>query len=120
MIELSSETSRGASNDSNSGRTMLYRPEIDNHGAEISPLCHFSAGSRRTGPRVPKPMFSGESGAVRRDRCHPSDLKHVVELLRCSDGLGVVITVGLHHLCMFYCGFQTPLSDFGRRLVVHI
>ena len=32
---------------------------------------------------------------------NPSDLKHVVELLRCSDGLGVVITVRLHHLCMF-------------------
>ena len=32
---------------------------------------------------------------------NPSDLKHVVELLRCSDGLGVVITLGLHNLCMF-------------------
>ena len=32
---------------------------------------------------------------------NPSDLKHVVELLRCSDGLGVVIAVGLHHLCVF-------------------
>ena len=32
---------------------------------------------------------------------NPSDLKHVVELLRCSDGLGVVIAVRLHHLCVF-------------------
>ena len=50
-------------------------------------------------------MFVSEIGAV---RClfdeivaNPSDLKHVVELLRCSDGLGVVITVGLNHLCVF-------------------
>ena len=34
-----------------------------------------------------------------------SDLKHVVELPRCSDGLGVVIAVGLHHLCVFQVRF---------------
>ena len=57
VIELSSETSRGASNDSNSGRTMLYRSKIDNHGAEISPSCHFSAGSRRTAARAHTHVF---------------------------------------------------------------
>ena len=63
MVESSSETSHSASNDSMYGRAMLYRSEIDDHGAEISPVCHFSAG----GPTVPIPMFSGKSGAVRRD-----------------------------------------------------
>ena len=29
---------------------------------------------------------------------NPSDLKHVMEILRCSDGLGVAITIGFHHL----------------------
>ena len=33
---------------------------------------------------------------------NPSDLKHVLKLMGCSDGLGVVILVGLHHLRMFY------------------
>ena len=32
---------------------------------------------------------------------NPSDLKHVAELLRSSDGLGVVIAVDFHHLCVF-------------------
>ena len=48
---------------------------------------------------------------------NPSDLKHVAELLRCSDGLGVVITVGLHHLCVFYMRFPNPPSGMDRRLV---
>ena len=49
---------------------------------------------------------------------NPSDLKHVVELLRCSDGLGVVITVGLHHLCVFYWRLYKCRSGLSRRLVV--
>ena len=57
VFELSSESSHGASNGSNSGRTMLYRSEIDNNGAEISPLCHFSAGSRRTAARAHTHVF---------------------------------------------------------------
>ena len=51
---------------------------------------------------------------------NPSDLKHVAELLRSSDGLGVVIAVDFHHPCVFKCGFQTPPSGFGRRLVVQL
>ena len=50
----------------------------------------------------------------------PSDLKHVVELLRCSDGLGVVITVGLHHLCVFYWRLYKCRSGLGRRLVTFL
>ena len=36
---------------------------------------------------------------------NPSDLKHVGELMGRSNGLGVVITFGLHHLCVFYKRF---------------
>ena len=36
---------------------------------------------------------------------NPSDLKHVGELMGRSNGLGVVITSGLHHLCVFYKRF---------------
>ena len=49
---------------------------------------------------------------------NPGDLKHVVELLRCSDGLGVVITVSLHHLCVFYWRLHKCRSGVDRRLVV--
>ena len=49
---------------------------------------------------------------------NPSDLKHVGKLLGRSGGLGVVITVGLHHLCVFYQRFQTTTSGLARRLVV--
>ena len=58
MIESSSETSLGAFNNSNNGRTMLHRFEIDNHGAEISPLRHFSADNRRTAERAHIHVFS--------------------------------------------------------------
>ena len=62
MVELSSETSHRAFNDSTDGRAMLYRSEIDNCGPEISPLRHFSAGGRpyRRGTRT---------HVSRRDRC---------------------------------------------------
>ena len=43
---------------------------------------------------------------------NPSDLKHVAELLRCSDGLGVAITVGLHHLCVFQMRFPNEAKWF--------
>ena len=33
---------------------------------------------------------------------NPSDLKHVMELLRCSDGLGVVILAHAHRWDEFY------------------
>ena len=36
---------------------------------------------------------------------NPSDLKHVGELMGRSNGLGVVITFGLHHLCVFFKRF---------------
>ena len=49
---------------------------------------------------------------------NPSDLKHVEELMGCSDGLGVVITFGLHHSYVFYTRFQTGQSGMRRRLVV--
>ena len=43
---------------------------------------------------------------------NPSDLKHVVELLSCSGGLGVVITVGLYHLCVFQMRFPNSAKWF--------
>ena len=52
MVELSYETSHRAFNSTIDGRAMLYRPEIDHDGAQISSLGHFSTGGGgvRTGP----------------------------------------------------------------------
>ena len=47
---------------------------------------------------------------------NPSDLTHIVELLRCSDGLGVVILARAHHWACFISG--TTQSGIDRRLVV--
>ena len=51
---------------------------------------------------------------------NPSDLKHVEELMGCSDGLGVVIAFGLRHLYVFYARFQTGQSGMRRRLVLKV
>ena len=64
MVELSSETSHSAYNSTIDGRAMLYGPEIDDDGAEISPFGHFSTVVAVYRAR----MIRWESGAVRRDR----------------------------------------------------
>ena len=63
IVELSCETSHGASNSTGKERAMHYGSEIDDYGANISPYHYFSAG----GCEGPVPMFSAESGAVWRD-----------------------------------------------------
>ena len=63
MVESSSEASHSASNSTYGERAVLYSFEIDVDGVEISHLYHFGAGS----PHVPVPIFSGRSGATRRD-----------------------------------------------------
>ena len=62
-------------------------------------LCAISVLYRRA---CPYPWFLAEVVPFGETVANPSDLKHVRELMGCSDGLGVVITVGLHHLCVFY------------------
>ena len=63
MADSSPETPHSASNSTYGERAVLYSFEIDDNGVEISLLYHFAAGS----PRVPVPMFSGQSGTARRD-----------------------------------------------------
>ena len=78
-----------AVNNNDDGRAVLYRSEIDHDIAEISLLYHFSAVGR--GRTVP---IWSVGKVVPRDEIfiNPSDPKHVVELLECRDGLGMVIT----------------------------
>ena len=47
---------------------------------------------------------------------NPSDLKHVVELSRSTDGLGAVITVVLYHFCVFYMRFPNSAKWFGTEV----
>ena len=69
--ELSCETSHSASNSTDKERAMHYGSEIDDYGAKISHYHYFSAG----GCEGPVPVFSAESGAVRRDRGLPKRSK---------------------------------------------
>ena len=45
------------------GCAVLFESEIDDAGAEIPLISHFSAGAALTAT-APVPMFSGENGAV--------------------------------------------------------
>ena len=63
MVESSLEIYHSASNTTYGERAVLHSFEIDVDGVEISLLYQFGAGS----PRVPVPVFSGRSGAARRD-----------------------------------------------------
>ena len=68
---------------------VLYRSKIDHDDAEISLLYHFSAVSHgfvRADSDRWKVVPFGEIFI------NPSDPKHVMELLGCSGGLGMVIT----------------------------
>ena len=102
MVGVSYETSHCASNGSNDGLEMRYRSEIDNHGAEISPLCHFSAAIPPYRRACPYPCFLVKVVPFDEIFINPSDLKHVVKLLGRRGGLGLVITTRLRHLCVFY------------------
>ena len=66
MVELTSETSHSALNDSTDGRAMLYRSQIDGYGAQISYFHHFRllpGTDRRT--RTHAHMVPVKNGAVR-------------------------------------------------------
>ena len=72
---------------------MLYRSKIDPDGAEISHLYHFQCCYA-----TPRSYLRHLAKSVPFDEivANPSDLKHVVELMGCSDGLGVVILTRYH------------------------
>ena len=93
MVELSYETSHRAFNSTIDGRAMLYGPQIDDNGAEISPFEPFQCRWRwRTGPV----RSVGKSVPFDEIVTNPSDPKHVLKLLGYSDGLGVVTTTHKH------------------------
>ena len=51
---------------------------------------------------------------------NPSDLKHVAELSRSTDGLGAVITVALYHFCVFYMRFPNSAKWFGTEVGTNV
>ena len=68
---------------------MLYRSKIDHDDAEVSLVYHFSAVCRGHAMRDLDRWKVVPRGEI---FINPSDPKHVMELLGCSDGLGMVIT----------------------------
>ena len=75
---------------------MLHNSQIDHDGAQISHLYRFSALTLVPPHAHPRPSVTGEMAPFDEIVANPSDLKHVGELLRCSDGLGVVILARAH------------------------
>ena len=71
-----------------------------------------------TAARVPTPIWCPwEMAPFGEIVANPSDLKHAGELLRCSDGLGVVILAHAHRWDEFYRLYGTTQSGSERRLV---
>ena len=91
MVELSSETSHSAFNSTIDGRAMLYGPQIDDDGAEISPFEPFQCRMAALTAQCWYPCPQAKSVPFDEIVINPSDLKHVVKLLGRSDGLGMVI-----------------------------
>ena len=77
---------------------MLYRSKIDDYGAEISPLYLFSACDRG---RTDAYMTRWKVVPFGEIEVYSGDLKHVLELMRCSGGLGMVILAGTHRGVVF-------------------
>ena len=73
------------------GRAVLFRSEIDDGGAEISPRCHIKPYQSCLRPPYPCPCSLSKVVLFGEIEVNPSDLKHVTELVGCSDGLGMVI-----------------------------
>ena len=98
MVDFGSIKQLIAVDDNIDGYEVPQRSKIDYDGTEVTLFNHFQCWW----PRSYLPIKSVEK-VVPFDEivANPSDLKHVAELLRCSDGLGVVITVRLYHLCVF-------------------
>ena len=101
MIELSSKTCHSAYDGGIDGRSVLYRSENDTDGAETSPLCHFTAGSRHCRRRCPHLCPVAKVVPFGEIEVYSGDLKHVLELMRCSGGLGMVILAGTHRGVVF-------------------
>ena len=65
-------------------------------------LCAISVLVAARTSQCPYPCFLAKVVPFDEIVANPSDLKHVVKLLGRIDGLDVVITTRLHHLCVFY------------------
>ena len=96
MVELSYETSHSAFNSTIDGRAMLYGPQIDDNGAEISPFEPFQCRMAALTAQCRYPCPQAKSVPFDEIVTNPSDPKHVLKLLGYSDGLGVVITTHKH------------------------
>ena len=87
MVDFGSVKQPTAASSITDGRAMLYRSKIYHDGAEISHLYQFQCC------RTYRAYLRSSAKSVPFDEivANPSDLKHVVELLGRSDGLGMVI-----------------------------
>ena len=78
------------------GRPVRFSSEIDGAGAEIPPRCHIKPYQSCLRPRYPCPCSLVKVVLFGEIEANPSDIKHVTELVGCSDGLGMVVTAHTH------------------------
>ena len=82
MVESRCETGCNAFDRTTDGCEVLYRSQIVDDGAEISPLYHFSAGGRG---RTDAYMTRWKVVPFGEIEVYSGDLpKHVLELMRCT------------------------------------
>ena len=70
---------------------MLYRPQIDADGEEISPMCHFGRPRPHSATRVNMRHFLMKLVVWLAIAVDLSSVKHMGELGKCIGGLGAVV-----------------------------
>ena len=75
---------------------MLYRPQIDADGEEISPMCHFGSPRPHSATRVNMRHFLVKLVVWLAIAVDLSSAKHIGELGKCIGGLGAVVLAGAH------------------------
>ena len=79
------------------GCAVRFKSEVDDAGAEIAPRCHIKPYQRCPRPLYPYLCSLVEVVLFGEIEVNPSDIKHVMKLVGCSDGLGMVIMAHTHH-----------------------
>ena len=73
---------------------MLYRPQIDADGEEISPMCHFGGPRPHSATRVNMRHFLVKLVVWLDIAVVLSSVKRIGELGKCIGGLGAVVLAG--------------------------
>ena len=96
-VNFGSVKQHTAVNTTTDGCAVLFRSEIGDCGAEIPPRCHIKPYQCCPRPLYPHPCSLVKAVLFGEIEVNPSDVKHVMKLVGCSDRLGMVIMAHTHH-----------------------